>query len=277
MEEEPDLSPKEATKKAMRADHRAGHRDHAGAAVGVRAGRLSFPALSGTLFRQFAVTISVAMLISAINALTLSPALCARVPAPHGERRAAPMGWVLRGIDKVRDGYAAVGAPAAARGGALACWLIAAVGVGICRLARHHADRLPARGGPGRVLHRRAVARRRVGGAHARGGGAGRGADPADAAGRGGAVDRRLLAARRRRQSNAAFLVVTPEAVRRPHGGGRRRAGGDRADVRRGAADPLGHRLPVQPAADHRPVDQRRLRIPVENLEGPRPGRDGAA
>ena len=40
MEEEPELSPAEATKKAMARDHRADHRDHAGAAVGVRAGRL---------------------------------------------------------------------------------------------------------------------------------------------------------------------------------------------------------------------------------------------
>ena len=40
MEEEPDLSPAEATKKAMRQITGADHRDHAGAAVGVRADRL---------------------------------------------------------------------------------------------------------------------------------------------------------------------------------------------------------------------------------------------
>ena len=40
MEEEPELSPADATKKAMTPDHRADHRDHAGAAVGVRADRL---------------------------------------------------------------------------------------------------------------------------------------------------------------------------------------------------------------------------------------------
>ena len=33
--------------------------------------------ISGELFRQFAVTVGVSMLLSAINALTLSPALCA--------------------------------------------------------------------------------------------------------------------------------------------------------------------------------------------------------
>src|SRR6202020_96966 len=65
------------------------------------------PGVSGTLFRQFAVTISVAMLISAINALTLSPALCAVFLRHQGPRR-GPMGWVLRRIDNVRDGYAAM-------------------------------------------------------------------------------------------------------------------------------------------------------------------------
>ena len=40
MEQHPELSPAEATKMAMGADLRADHRDHAGAAVGVRAGRL---------------------------------------------------------------------------------------------------------------------------------------------------------------------------------------------------------------------------------------------
>ena len=43
------------------------------------------PGISGTLFRQFAVTISVSMLLSAINALTLSPALCGvMLKAHHG-------------------------------------------------------------------------------------------------------------------------------------------------------------------------------------------------
>ncbi len=65
------------------------------------------PGVSGTLFRQFAVTISVAMLISAINALTLSPALCAVFLRHRGPKR-GPMGWILRRIDNVRDGYAAI-------------------------------------------------------------------------------------------------------------------------------------------------------------------------
>jgi hypothetical protein len=43
------------------------HRHHAGAPLGVRAGGL-IPGISGELFRQFAVTVAVAMFLSAINA-----------------------------------------------------------------------------------------------------------------------------------------------------------------------------------------------------------------
>jgi hydrophobe/amphiphile efflux-1 (HAE1) family protein len=66
------------------------------------------PGISGELFRQFAVAVSVSMVISAINALTLSPALCGILLKPsHGPKR-GPIGYILRGIDKARDGYAAV-------------------------------------------------------------------------------------------------------------------------------------------------------------------------
>ncbi len=40
------------------------------------------PGMTGVLYRQFAVTISVAVLISSVNALTLSPALCACLMKP---------------------------------------------------------------------------------------------------------------------------------------------------------------------------------------------------
>jgi hydrophobe/amphiphile efflux-1 (HAE1) family protein len=63
------------------------------------------PGISGTLFRQFAVTISAAMMISALNALTLSPALCAVLLRRTGPRRGI-MGRVLGGIDWIRDRYA---------------------------------------------------------------------------------------------------------------------------------------------------------------------------
>jgi hydrophobe/amphiphile efflux-1 (HAE1) family protein len=66
------------------------------------------PGLSGELFKQFAITISVTMLISATNALTLSPALCALFlrPVKDKETRKGPFSRLSRGIDRVRNGYA---------------------------------------------------------------------------------------------------------------------------------------------------------------------------
>jgi hydrophobe/amphiphile efflux-1 (HAE1) family protein len=106
MAENPQLSPGEATKRAMT--------EITAPIIAITLVLLSvfvpvafIPGISGQLFRQFAVTISVAMLISALNALTLSPALCALFLRHRGARR-GPMGWVLRRIDNVRDGYAAI-------------------------------------------------------------------------------------------------------------------------------------------------------------------------
>jgi hydrophobe/amphiphile efflux-1 (HAE1) family protein len=104
MEDEPDLTPKQATKKAMS--------EITAPIVAISLVLLSvfvpiafIPGVSGQLFRQFAVTISVAMLISAINALTLSPALCGIVLRRGGGKRGV-MSYVMRGIDGVRDGFA---------------------------------------------------------------------------------------------------------------------------------------------------------------------------
>jgi len=106
MEENPQLSPGDATKKAMA--------EITGPILAITLVLFSvfvpiafIAGVSGTLFRQFAVTISVAMAISALNALTLSPALCA-VFLRHGGPKRGVMGWVLRRIDNVRDGYAAI-------------------------------------------------------------------------------------------------------------------------------------------------------------------------
>ncbi len=67
------------------------------------------------------------MLISAINALTLSPALCAVFLRHATAERRGIMGRVLRGIDHVRDGYAAHRAPAGARGDPRRSLLVARV------------------------------------------------------------------------------------------------------------------------------------------------------
>ncbi|WP_050424691.1 efflux RND transporter permease subunit [Bradyrhizobium tropiciagri] len=106
MEEEPELSPADATKKAM-AQITAPIIAISLVLLSVFVPIAFIPGISGTLFRQFAVTISAAMVISALNALTLSPALCA-VFLRHGGPRRGMMGRVLDSIDWVRDRYAGV-------------------------------------------------------------------------------------------------------------------------------------------------------------------------
>jgi hydrophobic/amphiphilic exporter-1 (mainly G- bacteria), HAE1 family len=106
IEEEPELSVPEACKKAMT--------EITGPILAITFVLLSvfvpvafIPGISGQLFRQFAVAVSVSMLISALNALTLSPALCG-VLLKRGQSSRGPMHYVLGAIDQARDGYVAV-------------------------------------------------------------------------------------------------------------------------------------------------------------------------
>src|ERR1700744_2502335 len=107
MEHHPELSPAEATKMAMGQIFAP--------IIAITLVLLSvfvpvafIPGISGELFRQFAVTVAVSMFLSAINALTLSPALCALFLRPHHGPRRGPIGALMRGIDWVRDGYGAI-------------------------------------------------------------------------------------------------------------------------------------------------------------------------
>ena len=63
------------------------------------------PGLTGRMYQQFAVTISVAVVISSINALTLSPALCATLLRPPTGKVPVvfrPFEWLL---NRSRSGY----------------------------------------------------------------------------------------------------------------------------------------------------------------------------
>ena len=53
------------------------------------------PGITGRLYQQFAVTIAVSVVISAVNALTLSPALSALLLRPRKESR-GPLAWFFR-------------------------------------------------------------------------------------------------------------------------------------------------------------------------------------
>ena len=66
------------------------------------------PGITGRLYQQFAVTIAVSVLLSAFNALTLSPALSALLLRPRKEAR-GPLGaffrWFNHWFGRATDGY----------------------------------------------------------------------------------------------------------------------------------------------------------------------------
>ena len=106
IEERPELSIPDATKLAMA--------EITGPVIAITLVLLSvfvpvafIPGLSGQLFRQFAVAVSTSMVISAIVALTLSPALCS-VLLKRGESQRGIMRHVLGAIDRSRDAYASI-------------------------------------------------------------------------------------------------------------------------------------------------------------------------
>jgi multidrug efflux pump len=90
------LSPRDATYKAMR--------EVSGPIVAIALVLVAvfvplafISGLSGQFYRQFALTIAISTVISAINSLTLSPALAALLLKDHH----APKDWLTRGMDRV--------------------------------------------------------------------------------------------------------------------------------------------------------------------------------
>ena len=101
------LSPMQATEKAM--DEVSGPVIAIGLVLCAVFVPVSFMGgISGQLYRQFALTISISVILSVIVALTLTPALCQMMLRPRKEIR-GPVGMLLRGFNKVfnktTDGY----------------------------------------------------------------------------------------------------------------------------------------------------------------------------
>ncbi len=89
------------------------------------------PGITGRMYQQFAVTIAVSVVISAFNALTLSPALAAMLLRPRKPVR-GPLGVFFRGFNRwfgrATDGYVKVAAILVRRT-AIALILLLVVGV----------------------------------------------------------------------------------------------------------------------------------------------------
>ncbi|HTO44575.1 MAG TPA: efflux RND transporter permease subunit [Burkholderiales bacterium] len=101
------LSPREATRKAM------GQISAALVGVALVISAVFVPTAFttgsvGAIYRQFSLTIVVAMLLSVFVALSLTPALCAMLLTPVGEGRSGLkrwFGWFNRGFDSGREKY----------------------------------------------------------------------------------------------------------------------------------------------------------------------------
>lgn len=100
------LPPKEATKKAMG--------EISSAIIGVTLVLAAvfipmafFPGSTGIIYRQFAMTMVVAILFSAFLALSLTPALCATFlkPVKGHHERGGFFGWFNRGFDATTNSY----------------------------------------------------------------------------------------------------------------------------------------------------------------------------
>ena len=154
------LAPKEAARKAMD--------ELSGPVIGIAlvlaavfVPTVFIPGITGRLYQQFAITIAISVLVSAFNALTLSPALGGLLLRPHRKAR-GPLGLFFagfnRGFERATNGYLRLSG-VIIRKGAIAVVAIGAFASRQHVLRQGGADQLPARRGPGLPLHPDAAAR----------------------------------------------------------------------------------------------------------------------
>ena len=130
------LSPRDATLRAMQ--------EVTGPVIGVALVLTAvfvptafIPGITGRLYQQFAVTVSISVILSAINALTLSPALSAMLLRPRKPAR-GPLGWFFkrfnRAFGRTTDRYVNTSRLAIRKGGIsmvlLAVFAVSAVLIG---------------------------------------------------------------------------------------------------------------------------------------------------
>ncbi|MEH6629805.1 MAG: multidrug efflux RND transporter permease subunit [Halopseudomonas aestusnigri] len=68
------------------------------------------PGITGELYKQFSITICAAVVLSSINALTLSPALCGLLLKSNSAEPRGPLKLFSNMVDKTRNGYTRVAA-----------------------------------------------------------------------------------------------------------------------------------------------------------------------
>ncbi|MBO5442420.1 MAG: efflux RND transporter permease subunit [Alphaproteobacteria bacterium] len=101
------LSPKEATIKAMeQVSSAVVATTLVLLAIFVPVGFLG--GITGKIYQQFAIAISTSVSFSSLNALTLSPALCATLLKPLKPEQSGPLFWFNKVVNKSRDRYVSV-------------------------------------------------------------------------------------------------------------------------------------------------------------------------
>lgn len=120
--EDEGLSPKEATIKAME--------QVSGAVIATTLVLLAIfvpvgfmGGITGRIYQQFAIAISTAVFFSSINALTLSPALCATILRPLKPYQSGPLFWFNQVVNKTRDKYTGIVALIGRKAGVIAILL----------------------------------------------------------------------------------------------------------------------------------------------------------
>ena len=213
--------------------------------------------LTGELYRQFAVTISIAVVISGIVALTLTPALCVLILKRGRLQPNRFFRWFNDWFGRVTTRYSH-GVAWMMRRAALGMVLFARHGRDRRRAVAHHAGLARTRRGPG-LLHRGGhPARRRDARAHRQGrrrGGRHHQVEPVQ---RERGRLHRLRLPRRRVPQQRRHHLRHPEALGRAAGAG---AGAGRRAVGQDGAHQGGAGARVRAAADLRPRQRGRIRV----------------
>ncbi|HLJ50294.1 MAG TPA: efflux RND transporter permease subunit, partial [Bryobacteraceae bacterium] len=139
------LSPQDAARKAME--------ELSGPVIGIALVLSSvfvptafIPGITGRLYQQFAVTIAISVLLSAFNALTLSPALAALLLRPKKESRGLLQRFFNlfnRVFERATNGYVHWSGALLRKGVLMVALLVAAVGAGVFFAGRVPSSFLP--------------------------------------------------------------------------------------------------------------------------------------
>ena len=177
--------------------------------------------MTGTLYKQFAITIAISMALSGVIALTLSPALAARILKPGHREKRGFFKWFENGFTRLTNGYTAG-----------VRWLVGHRLIGVAPVRRGDrrdglsvqggAGELRPRGGPGLHLRGQHDAGCRQPGTDRGGQRPGHGRPENESGHRRYCPARRLQPARQPEQDQRRHDVHLPEALRR--------AGGERGD-----------------------------------------------